>query len=152
MELHNISNAKGFTVIELLIVLAIATLISSIGLIYGYDTFTRSSVRSQEDTLGRLLQTARARAISNVNQSPHGVHIDPDKYVLFSGLTYDPLDPENEPFPRNSSVIISTDPSGMNNFVFAQLSGDASPTGTIVLNASGQNYNIVINSEGGIDW
>src|SRR3990167_6689427 len=120
MASHNISNAKGFTIIELLIVLAIATLVSGIGLIYGYDTFSRSSVRSEEDTLGRLLQTTRIRAMSNVNEQPHGLHIGDTTYTLFRGTSYDETNLTNENFPRAGGVEIS----GPNDIVFSQLSGN----------------------------
>ena len=140
----------------MLVVIGIIILIASLGAFIGFDTIGRSNVHSERDLFVSLLTGARARALANVNQSTHGVHIDPTNFVLFEDstapYTYTSGDPNNRVVARNASVT-KTGP-GPDDILFLQLSGNVPVlnTGTVTLTGGAQSATIEINTAGRIDW
>jgi prepilin-type N-terminal cleavage/methylation domain-containing protein len=144
------SSARGFTLIEVVIVVALAAVIIAMGTIMGYDTLGRSSVHEERDLLVTLLTGARARALANVNEQEHGVHVAADSFVLFAvdaGDPYDPGDPANVAIERRGDAVVAGD----DTVVFEQLSAAASPA-TITLTQGAASSTISINAAGRIEW
>jgi len=139
----------GFTLIEILVVLALITAIASLGVTAGIDSYQRFLFRSNVDTATSLLQKARSSAIHNIGETNHGVDFDhvPEKFVLFRGSSY---------LTRDSSFDLLVDrnkaitPSGLSEVVFEQLSGETAD-GDIVLTDGVRTTTIEINHEGGIN-
>ena len=78
----------GFSLIEVLIVIALVGIILSMGMLIGQSSIGRSYVYSERDALVSLLTTARAQSLANMNESAHGVYISSTSTTLFEGSSY----------------------------------------------------------------
>ncbi|MEK7071436.1 MAG: GspH/FimT family pseudopilin [Patescibacteria group bacterium] len=148
---------KGFTLIEIALVVGLVTIVASVGMFFDFDSFRAHSFYTDRDALISALQHARSEAISNVCRGsctdglPHGVNILDDKYIIFQGADYSSAD-------HNQDAVLDANPNvahgGMDEIVFRQLSGDAVSPGDITLrdNLGGRKSTISINSEGQIIW
>ncbi len=147
---------QGFTLIEVIVVLAIITMIIGATLIFDINSFRGEAFRGERNNLVVALQTARADALNNVNQSKHGVKINPSGfsgYVIFEGNSFGSSTPSlREEIATSYPVTISS--SSPDEIIFTQLSGDANFDGEVVLIDEERNAttSIVINHEGKIGW
>ena len=146
---------NGFTLLEVLLVLAMLGFIAATTLVFSIGYFQSEIQRTEEDTLIYLLQFARAKAMQNVDGTAHGVAIDPDglkQFVLFSGNNFTSADPATmSTFDRSSNFILAT--SSSKEIVFSQLSGAVVESGDIVfIDATKSNVSstITVNYEGAI--
>ena len=152
---QNISN-KGFTLIEVLVVLGILTVVGSFSIIMGVDSYRGQLFRSDRDVLITALQHARSQAVGNIclgsgctGGKPHGVYISPDTYVMFQGTSYAARDVAVDAVLDATPSVIQ---SGITEVVFKQLSGDVLTTGDIILTEENHVSTITIGSEGQIIW
>ena len=149
----------GFTIIEILVVIALLATISGFGLIVSIDSYRGYAFRADRDTLVSLLERARSQSMNNIcigasctNGRLHGVFIDAagSQYILFQGSTYAARDSAVDEVVGASSLVSH---SGLAEVVFAQLSGDANPAGDIVLSGmAGSVSTTSINARGQISW
>ncbi|MDQ5922518.1 MAG: GspH protein [Patescibacteria group bacterium] len=152
---------KGFTLIEMVIVLALITIVGGLGLYFGLDSLRGYSFHSDRDVLVSVLQHARSEAISNIcrgegctDGKPHGVFIRPPEhpksYVIFQGTDYANRDIDYDVVIDASS---STSFSGINEIVFERLSGNAITIGDInLVDDRNHTSTISISSMGQILW
>lgn len=142
-------SGKGFTLIEILIVLALMSLAATVSILIGIDSISRSSAQSERDLAVTFLAAARTAALANVDQSPHGVHIGDDEFVLFSGALYDAANPLNRAYARESVIVVV----GPEDVVFSPLSGAVETgAGTLTFTDAGQSATVDINAVGRIEW
>ena len=147
------SRGEGFTLIEVLVVIALGVILATFSLLLGTNFYTSYSFRSDRDILVSALEKARNRSLANINQAPHGVHIDPAQYVIFEGATYATRDATKDESIPASAAIIRTVSVPQPEFVFLQLDGGVAIPGNITLATAGHSpATITINSEGQIDW
>ncbi len=142
----------GFTLIEVLITLAVVAGIFAAGSFMDFSNLGRESLNTERATLISVFQKARNRAMNNIYASKHGVYIEENAYVIFRKFPYDNNENTNERIPRNKNITITTAPSGISNIIFTQLSGEPIPTGDIILNDGVRTKTITIKSGGLIDW
>jgi prepilin-type N-terminal cleavage/methylation domain-containing protein len=132
------SSAKGFTLLEVIIVIAIVALIAGMGLVIGYDTLSRSNVHEERDLVATLLASMRAKALANIDESGHILKIEADEYLV-----------DGKAIARDTSVALSGD----SEVVFEQLSGNAPACPcTITLTQDSKTQTISINEVGRIEW
>lgn len=148
---------KGFTLIEVLVVMVLFILVSGFALFLSLDSFRGYVYASDRNTLVSALQKARSQALANVNQKPHGVHINhssnPKTYTVFEGSSW--TDPSHDPsldirFEVNKNVVLT----GVNDVIFSPLSGETGNNYTLALQDASRPYinNFInINYEGRID-
>ena len=142
---------KGFTLIEIVVVIAIFSMIAVLGLFMTLDTFRGTQYRSERDTVVAVLEKARSRAMANINQTAWGVYYDSTShsYIIFRGTTYDSGASTNEAVPGNAAVTITgLSSSGV---VFSQLTGNTTAT-TVTVTQDARTSSITINNEGTILW
>lgn len=138
---------KGFTLIEVLVVIGIIIGLFAIGALVDSSSIGRQSLSSVESTLVSVLQKARSRAMNNIAETSHGVFIDSDKFVLFQGGSYDSGESTNEEISRSDAVAVT----GLDEIIFTPLSGEATD-GTITLTQGVQSREIEILEDGLINW
>lgn len=152
----NYSLERGFTFIELLIVVALMGSVIAFGAVMSMRSIARSSVIEERDLfVSLLLSGARAHAMANVGESAHGIHIDSgnQEYVLFTGTSYNPSDPDNRVTPFTNDDITITNSSGGEDIIFDALSGNVSEgAGTISILGNGIEQQIIITEVGQINW
>ncbi|MBI2591690.1 MAG: hypothetical protein HYW34_03375, partial [Candidatus Brennerbacteria bacterium] len=73
--------------IELLVVMGIAIILLGLGLFIGSDFYRVYSLTSERDNLISYIRKARSRALSNYNQSSHGLAVSSSRYIIFQGLS-----------------------------------------------------------------
>lgn len=154
--INNTKIKKGFTLIEVIVVIAILTTLIASTLFFNINSFRGDALRAEAKQLQIILQTARADAMNNINQKPHGVAIHPDGYdgyVLFTGNSYAHREASTSVFiPETYHVTF--DISSPQEIVFSQLSGDANYQGNIVLTDTERHAltSITINHEGALSY
>ncbi len=79
---------KGFTLIELMVVIALIFLLSSLTFPMSYGFFQKSAVRDQARNIESSLRKAQAVAITNGVDSNSGIKISETGYTLFEGESY----------------------------------------------------------------
>ena len=145
----------GFTLMEVLIVLAMLAIIASATLFFSISFFQREILDSERSQLVVILQTARAQSMQNIAGVKHGVAINPNnasQYVVFAGDSYAQAD-ESELVAINHSPNIKFSTSTPIEIVFEQLSGQANYDGEITIydvSRPGSSTTITINYEGAI--
>ena len=158
---------RGFTIIEILIAIAILVVILGLGLFVAFDFYKSYAFRAEENIITSVLQKARNQSLSNISQVRHGVRFadSPMRYILFECPTgipqctsYTASSTDNI---INASYGISiTHPSLPFDVIFDQLSGDCITSTTfncssdnpVTVSDGSKSYDITINSEGRIDW
>lgn len=141
----------GFTLIEILLVLAISAIlvVISAGVFLAADK--KEDVDSQVRNLKSVLNLARNQSLASEGLNSFGVHINTsaNEYVLFPGSSFDPANPENKTFtmPANIGVSIELNGGG-SDIIFGRLSGGTSQYGHIIL-AGTQKSSIICVSESG---
>jgi prepilin-type N-terminal cleavage/methylation domain-containing protein len=146
---------RGFTLMEMLIVIGLVGVLASVALFMDVNSYRGDAFRGEVNALGLALQTSRADALNNINQSKHGVAIHPggyDGYVIFQGNSYATRNLAfDESIKANYSVTFGATPT---EIIFDQLSGDANYDGDVTMTDSQRNMTavITINHEGKISW
>jgi prepilin-type N-terminal cleavage/methylation domain-containing protein len=149
-------SGAGFTLIEVLIVLALFAILAGIGVFLGFDVYRSYAFRSERNIIVSVLEKARSQSLSNINQEPHGFYYDGvDEYTIFQGSSY-PGDPAFDEVIKkeNPNVVIG----GVTEVVFMQITGVATTTVSapfpldITVDDGPKSATISINEEGRIDW
>jgi prepilin-type N-terminal cleavage/methylation domain-containing protein len=151
---------KGFTLVEILVVVGLVGLVIAIGSLVNINFYTRELSFSEEEVLIGVLQNARSRSMNNVNAIPHGVHYKngDEFYEIFSGNSYPGIEqiiisrPKSEN-TTNSNVEIIKDGDNEWEILFDQLSGDTGDAGFITITSSNEeDVEVEILSNGLINW
>lgn len=154
---------QGFTMIELIIVIGLIGVIASFSAAMSLSSLSKSNATQERDLfVSLLLRGARAKALANIDQKPHGVYIDDSchRYILFEGISFtmpagtcptsglDSIDFTNK--LHNPPTVAN---SGGKTIVFEQLSGNVTTgSGTTTFSSNGVTLKVNIRSNGQIDW
>lgn len=106
-------NQKGFTIIEMIIVMGVAIIL--LGLTLSSSITFRTSTLT-DTTIATFIADLRNQQIKAMvgdtegrgNPDSYGIHISPTKYTLFHGNTYSPTDPSNFDVPIDSKINLTT--------------------------------------------
>jgi len=126
---------KGFTLLELLITIAILSIISALTLWHWSGYKGREALSKDKMGIMAFMEEARSLSVASKNNSEFGVHIASSTITLFEGSSYSAGAPENINYSMNSAVeIYSINLSnGGEDIVFNRLSGENSDFGNIIL-------------------
>lgn len=140
---------RGFTLVEILIVISIISFIGTLGLFISMDAYRAYMSRSERDTVVSILEKARSRSMANLYQTSWGVCYAAPNYIIFRGSACIPGALTNETISASPSAGIA----GLSapGIVFTQLSGMTTGA-TIVITENGRTETITINNEGTILW
>lgn len=124
---------KGFTLIEVIIAIAVAVVVGSIAFI-GYRSMSAGSdLKTTAFKASEVLNLARQRTLASLAASSYGVHFEQNQFVLFKGTSYDPMDSGNifYPLPNNLEIADINLSGGGADVVFDRISGETVNSGTI---------------------
>ncbi len=126
-------NRKAFTLMEVMIVIALMLLISSISLGVFRNILSRQKVEKDAEGAYTYLQRARNQTLVGEGGFQYGVSFATTSMTLFKGTSYTPGDPNLVIFTLlNNSVIQNVNLTGGTHQVyFNKISGKPSATGTV---------------------
>lgn len=140
-------NPRGFSLIEVLVVISLFTTLVTLALYASFSTTGRTSLKSEVDELALLLTKARSNAMSAIDAESWGVCVWGTSLVLFSGSSY--ATRSHEEFLATHSTITGID-CGSGGILFTQLSGNTTDTTTTV-SLGGKTTTISTNHEGRVE-
>ncbi len=127
------NDRRGFTIFEIIVVMAIMVIIGVVSYVNLYSTRNRVSVTGAAQQMVATLRQAQSRAISQYNNTAWGVHFDNTNpsapfYALFSSTQYSTATAaETYPLPYNIHFFPGDIPEGSStDIVFNSISGKAS--------------------------
>lgn len=137
---------KGFTFVEVFVVVAIMAIIVSLGLVLSMDFYRAYAFSYEKDLIVALLRQVRSKAMANISQSSHGITFNSANHeyeILEDGLAV-------QTFRANDALSI-TWPTAV---IFNQLEGACPTCNLTIINLSGlgKTSEITINNEGRIDY
>lgn len=150
---------SGFTLIELIIVVAIIVVLFSLSFVGAFNTVPKSSLDSKTQMLIGHLKEQQINAMTGATEgetstSNFGIYFTNGEYIFFKGDSYDPDNSHNFPFIVDD-IDISTSLAN-SNIIFLANSGqvqDSAVTNTITLTQKNtqQSKTITINKYGIIE-
>jgi Tfp pilus assembly protein FimT len=148
------SSASGVTIIEILLVIALGSLLIGLVILSLGKVNTAEALDKSADTIVSALSEARSMTLSSVADSRYGVHFDPDQVVLFRGAVYDPGASTNVPTALNARVTIQNIAlsGGGSEVIFDKLTGKTSYNGSVevALKGATTTYKTIIISATGL--
>jgi len=142
---------KGFTLAEILIVLAIISIVSAITYVAFSSLKNDQILKKEVKNLVSILEDSRSLTTSGKEASNYGVFFEilSNRIVSFKGDTYDPNSPTNKEYLLSPSVVILelNLSGGGSEVVFKRLKGETNQSGSVVLglaNATSTQESIAI--------
>ncbi len=148
------NNTRGFTLVEMLTVLAIFVILFSIGTYALTSSRNRKSADVVTDAITFKLEEAKADSISGKGGTSFGIKFNANSYVVFSGSTYNASDAANTTIALPDGISMSaTIPGADTSVIFARRSGVPNVTGTITISNTrdvGHLETITVDTQGDI--
>ncbi len=146
----------GFTLIEILVVAAIALLLSAIVLAGFNDFEAAQSLDLGSRNIASFIDKARTQTLSGLGGTPYGIHLSSGSAVLFAGASYQAGAPGNETlqFPGGLQASSISLAGGGSDIIFDQLTGDTGEWGSFVLStgvSGSPQKTIVVSSSGHVE-
>lgn len=140
----------GFTIIEVLLVVAIITILTAIVAPLSRNSLIRNDLDNAAISLVQSHRRAKLRAQSGEADSAWGVQISSGKVTIYKGNNYNSRDTQfDEIYYISSSLNIV----GLSDISYSKIKGTPSQTGNIAITSTdGGTKNININSEGKIEY
>lgn len=154
----SIPKARGFTLLEVLIIIGLIVIVGGLGLIVSMDSYRGFHFHNERDIIVAALEKARSQAINNMcfgggctDGKPHGVYFGTTgSYVIFQGASYATRDIALDEVIGQKDVAAVV--SGTSEVVFQTLSGNGSVATVTVTDVSGKTFVITVTTEGRIWW
>lgn len=86
---------KGFSMIEVIVVLALLALVFGVSVIYYRDSLARTDLNSQGELVSNSLRLLRSNAASGNVEEPNAMRLEELEYIKFFGDVYNPESPDN---------------------------------------------------------
>lgn len=145
---HREIYARGFTFIELMLVIALITLIGAFIAPVGLSYYQSQLLNETSDGLVSALRQAQSFAYTGRHNHAFGVFVTADAYTIFEGDTYaSRIISEDMIFPIASTVTVS----GLQEIVFSEMSGIPRATGVVTAVSGNKMSHIDILPSGNIE-
>jgi prepilin-type N-terminal cleavage/methylation domain-containing protein len=124
---------KGFSLLELVIVISIGIILTSISITTFYSVSDQQALEKDVDYTISLIEKARLQTVNAKSNSQFGVRLASSSVTLFQGATYVAGSSTNNVFNLSPKVEISEINLSGNrqNMVFELITGKSNATGTI---------------------
>ncbi|QQS15464.1 MAG: prepilin-type N-terminal cleavage/methylation domain-containing protein [Candidatus Moraniibacteriota bacterium] len=140
------SSSQGFTIIELLLVVAIFFAVAGFAPAFYNRFFLQDAVVEAADRIAGSLRNAQGFSLAGKGSLPWGVALNGNAVVLFQGNSFAT---RNTALDRQIALPSSVSISGLSETVFARVSGMPTAPLTISLTASGGvSRSVLMNSLG----
>jgi type II secretory pathway pseudopilin PulG len=136
------SYLTGFTLLEILLAIGIISFLLVAIIPLGLDFYKNQELDTQTQFLIQTLRRAQLKAMSSELDSPFGIRINNQNYVLFKGNSYLTRDTPYDEIFDLPQIIKS---SGLSEVVFSKFEGKSNATGNIILSIDNKSRIININ-------
>lgn len=144
-----LSLSKGFTLLELLLSVAIISLLTALSLPVYRTLVKKNDLDIAAGTVVSSLRRAQILSQAVDGDTTWGVKIQSGSIVVFKGTNYTARDPSyDEIFDLATSIT----PSGTTEYVFSKLIGLPQITGTATLTTENDARTITINTKGMVNY
>ncbi len=128
-----LKSRRGFSLIELIIVISIATILTSISITTFFSVSEQQSLEKDVNYAIALVEKARLQTVNAKNNSQFGVRFASSSITVFQGSTYTAGSPTNTIFTFSPKVEISSIllSGGTQSTVFELITGKSNATGTV---------------------
>jgi prepilin-type N-terminal cleavage/methylation domain-containing protein len=159
-SIHSTPNKKkGFTLIELVVVIAIIVIIVSAGFTIRVGVLPDAILSTQTRQVLEGLKLAQIKSISRYKNSEWGVYFldntgSPDQWIIFKGSTYTSRDTAYDQITTLPSSLSFTSISfnGTSELKFAQITGTPSTSGSLTLTSTeNEAQTITVSARGVVD-
>lgn len=141
---------RGFTLVELLVVLAIFGILFLIVGTISSNTLPKSQLIIESDYIEQTLRKAQARTVNQHADSVWGVYLTASTVTLFAGTTYAGRDAS---FDEVHTLPSGVSLSGLSEVNFEYRTGQTVDTGTISMtsSATGETAVLTVSASGAIE-
>ncbi|MEI6228439.1 MAG: type II secretion system protein [Candidatus Saccharibacteria bacterium] len=143
------SSNNGFTLIEVLIVIAIMTVVGAIALPVSVDYQRRNDLDVAQVSFVQGARRAQQLSISGEGDSQWGVTATSGNIVIFKGSTYATRDASYDENYDISSAIVS---SGQVEYDFAKVTGLPAQTGSATFTNDSYVKTVGVNAKGIVNY
>lgn len=148
---------RGFTIIELLIVIAISLIVFGATLSISFRTETSAQLNEATLRIQQAIRAARNDSVARFHDNPHGIFFESiattsDRYTLYEGASYATRDQSRDivVILEDALTLSTTLPS--NDLSFSRSLGVPTATGTVtVTHATIGTLEITVNELGAVD-
>lgn len=149
-------NKKGFSIIEVMVVLALLALIFGASIFYYRDSLVRTDINTQAELMANTLRLLRSNAASGNVEEPNSIRLEESEYVKFFGSIYNPEDPDNitKELPEQIKIDNINLNGGGQEIIFSAPHGTTTNFGSFDVKAEQIDRSITININriGSIDF
>lgn len=142
---------RGFTLIELIIVIAIMGIVTTIAVVNLGDTTQTKKIEKGLNITSSAIERARMLSINSSNFSEFGVKFSSTSIDIFQGLSFSSTTVV-ETYDLDGGIFISNINlnGGVDEFYFSKIKGIPSATGTVSVGLNGTSTikNIIIYGTG----
>ncbi len=139
---------KGFTLLEIIIVIALIALFSALIAPVGMDFYRSENIERQANLLKKNLELARDQAISGKLDSAWSIKFEENKYTIFKG---DDWGGRNETYDKEFNIPSSMEielEGEIDEITFEKITGGPSYSNNITLDYGETQRVIKISKEG----
>lgn len=140
---------KGFALLELLLSAAVISALAGLSLPVYRSLLQKNDLDIAANTVAQSLRRSQMLSQAVDGDTAWGVKVQAGSIVVFKGASYAARDTA---FDETFSVPTSIGFGGINEIMFAKLTGLPQTTGTITLNTANDSNTITINEKGTISY
>lgn len=140
---------KAFSLIEILIVIAIASFILFFSQSLDLSSIEHTNLSAERDNILTLLFQARSKAMNSTQNSNFGFCLKDGSYLVFQGSTCGQL--IETTIKSNTDISQHSQTHIPDQIIFSKITGLTEPA-TIILDNGEKFLKISINNEGTINW
>lgn len=139
------NSSRGFSFIELVIVIGILTIISGVAILFLRSLVIQTDLSGNAKNIISTLNLAKSKTVSSEGASQWGAHFEADKFAIFKGATYNAGDANTKIYNLPTALEISTISlnGGGNNVLFTRITGQTSNYGTVTIREKAQITNLI---------
>jgi Tfp pilus assembly major pilin PilA len=156
MQTSLTNKIKGFTFIEIIIVIGLFFVLSGIGLGAYFSYYSQSLASMDVNNAITLIKQTRFKALKNPTNSDYGIHLDPiTKTITSFRDTYSVMDNKNIvlQLEKLNVIDLSLNPviGATDEILFEKQTGKTQNTGSFTIGNNEINYIFNINRQGVIN-
>ncbi len=143
---------KGFTIIELLIVISITAILAAAASPIYSNLQVSTQLDESSAQIAQDVRLAREQSLAGVHGVAHGVRFNASSYTLYQGASYATRSAAYDQVNTFSSALAITTTFPNSEIVFTAGTGMPSATGTIIVShAVSGTRTILVNDIGAVD-